>query len=252
MSSVSQSTLGNGKTIPFYDGNLTVPTEVEGSGIPYVDPVTTALIIPRKYCQLAAFYTPPVPGFQPFNDPRYTTAIFISEKATARRGGLVFFDRIFATIPPNRIEQRLIPFTLPGQSAVRMGAGGAIGWDPYGVASPKTRRASAQVQYQYAYTPQGIETDPINIFGGIAELQLSQITFEGKVVDFVGEVWAPGGTRYLSKNQTEPQFVYQGTTTPANLLAFEGQPWLEAIEIKRWMGQIWECAKVFIPPGGVF
>lgn len=252
MSTVSKSTLGNGRSIPFYDGNLTAPTEIEGSGVVEVDPVTTARIIKRKYCQLMANYQPPAPGFQPFTDLQYTTAIFISEKATTNRNGLTYFERVFATIPPNRTERRLIPFTLPGQSAVRMGLGGAIGWDPYGVAGPRTRRAAAQVQYQYAFTPSGISTDPLSIFGTVANLQLSQITFQGKVVDFVGDVWAPAGTSYLSANRTSPLYVYQGSTTPPNISAFSGTPWLESIEIKRWMGQIWECALVLIPPGGVF
>lgn len=252
MSSVSKTTLGNGKSIPFYDGNLTVPTEIEGSGAVDVDPVTSALIIKRKYCQLMANYQPPIPGFATYKDLQFTTAIFISEKVVANRNGLTYFDRVFATIPPNRSERRLIPFTLPGQSAVRMGAGGAIGWDPYGVAAPKTRRVAAVVSFQYAYTPDGILADPINVFGGVPQLQLSQITYKGKVVDFVGDVFVPAGTNYLSNNRTAPAYVYEGSTTPPNISAFSGVSWLESIEIKRWMGQIWECALVSVPPGGVF
>jgi hypothetical protein len=253
MSTASISTQGNGRTIPFYDGPITAPVEIEGSGVQDIDEVTTATTIKRKFAVLKPFYRPANPATQVITDFYNPAAYLIKETVRDIRGGLVFYDRIFSTVPPNRIDERLVSFTLPGQCAPIVSNGYVSGWDKYGGGAPTTRRVLAQVQYYYEYNVDGISQDPANLFPQLSNPNiLSAITYNGKVVDFVGQVFAKTGTQSLPGNKVQPLYTPQGYTVPPNLQAYLNQQWLDSVELKRWKGQIWELAMVYIPAGQVF
>ena len=224
----------------FYDGPLTFPVEVEGSGEIQVDPITTTQVLTRKYAQLRATYQPPIIGFAPFNDLQFPNAYFVSENVEKIEGALVFFKRTFCTIPPPRTEQRLISFTYPGASKFNSSAtsGQPIGWNQYGTAYPKTRLVNASVLYLYALQT-GINVDPGQLF---LPIQPSSITYQGKLVDFVGSVYAPTGNRFLPSNKVESGWAFQGTTNPVSYAAVI--PWIISVEQRRFMGPVWEQAVV--------
>lgn len=228
----------------FYDGPLALPAEIEGSGSIQVDPITTTQILTRKYAQLKTVYQPPVIGSSSFNDTIFSQAFFVSEHVDDIRGGLVFFHRIFCTVPPPRTESRLISFTYPGRSQAYFSNGKAIGWNAYGAAAPKTRLVSATVLFTYALQL-NIVTDPSTIFAGIS--QPSSITFNGKLVDYTGDVYTPSGTVYLPGNRAQAGWLIAGTIPTAS-----ATPWIISIEQKRFMGPVWEQAIVQLTSGLAF
>lgn len=229
--------------IIFYDGNLGSPQEVEGSGQIHVDQVTTTTVITRKYAVWTKNYIAPIPGFISFVDPQYPAAYFVDEKIERITNGVTFFTRVFCNLPPGRIEQRLISFTYPGLSGFSPSAlsGQPIAWSPYGKAPPKTRLVSAQVVFSYAAVPNNT-VDPTGLFPNFANVQPSSITYNGKLVDFTGDVYVRSGTAYLGGNKAESQWVIQGTTSPASYSTVV--PWIVSAGLRRYMGPIWELEVV--------
>ena len=232
----------------FYDGPLTLPTEVEGSGAIALDSITQAQVLTRKYVQLQSLYVPPIPNSSSYPDKIFPGLWFVSEKIDKIENGLTCFTRIFCSVPMPRVERRLISFTYPGRSAAytSRSSGGYIGWNQYGGGAPKTRLEPVQVQYTYVLVVSPI-LDPYNVFPNPP--QPSAITYNGKLVDFVGDVYAPSGPSYQSGNRVEQSWAYQGTTSPSGGQIGSVVPWVIAVDQRRYMGPIWEQAVTQFPNG---
>ena len=231
----------------FYDGNIAAPIEIEGSGEIQVDPITTGQVLTRKYAVLRTNYQPPTPGFQPFVDGRLNSAYFVDEKVQKIEGSATFFNRRYATIPPNRTETRLVSFTYPGVSGFIGSAAFPSGWSPYAGGYPKTKLVQATVLYTYAIQ-KTILTDPGPIF--TPTVALSNITYQGKIVDYYGSVYVSAGVQSLPGNKAQTVFVYQGATTPVT--AATVIPWVISVEQRRFLGPIWEQAVVQFTNGLAF
>lgn len=244
-----------------YDGFFDVPQEIEGTGMISTDPITRSKIIVRSYVVKTAFYQPllytnpalPVPDAV-VKDVQFPTAILVEENAGQIVGPLFYFTRVFAEIPVDRTEPRLVAFAQPGQAAAQFSqyrGGGAISWNQYGGGQPYTRNVLSSVAYSYKTNPNNFVIPPI-----------TRITYQGPIgfsspapVDFVGDVYAYFGNRTFitapitgfsvgdGTNVTEPNWVLQGSTNPRVLPA----SWLMEVSIERWRGTIWEMAVVTVP-----
>ena len=213
--------------IPIVDGTFTYAREIEGSPSKATDPVTGSLLITRRYVILTANYRPLAAGAL---DPVFRDAVLINETTDQVIGVLTFFTRNYAQIPATRTEPRRMAFTMPGKSAVQISeiTGAAVGWNPYGEASPYTRDVTATAVISYELNPT------------VVLEQLSVATYRGAPVDYIGEVWVfvgnvevprPGGVVI-----TEPRFRFAGFT---NYL-FVPTLWIAEISLQRWLGPIWE------------
>jgi hypothetical protein len=222
---------------PLIDGFFDTPREVEGSPWFSVDEVTLSFTIKRKYAQRTATYQPTTINFP---DPVFPLAIFISENTADIQGPIMWFERIFSTVPNPRVESREIPFTRPGQSAAILSGltNLPVGWNQYGTCQPNPRLRIATVNFTYNIGP---------TFNAPAQ---SQITYNGSPVDYFGPVLVPGPYVVVANNLpvggkliVEQRWISAGNTSPAVL----GFTWIQDINISRWKGPIWQMEVISIP-----
>lgn len=236
-----------------YDGDFSVPVEINGSPIISTDPVTRSKTIVRSYAVWKAYYNPLIYGtFQRIPDRQYPTAILIEEVPQQTEGPWFFFQRVYAEIPASRTEPQVYGFPMPGKSSVTLSAqtGRPVNWRQYGNGSPYTRAILASVAYTYAAGDPGV--------GGASLFtipELTRITYNSPTglisVDYVGDVYEFAGTRIITAIQggisvlvgAEPSFVLVGSTSPRTIPA----QWVQEVNVRRWRGSIWEMAVITIP-----
>ncbi|MBS0328216.1 MAG: hypothetical protein JSR30_00055 [Proteobacteria bacterium] len=233
--------------INIIDGDFTIPREVEGSGVFYIDEITRAKILTRKYCVERALFQPLLTDdLAPVKDYQYPSCILVEERPDSAPGRLLFFTRTFAEVPASRTETRTVAFTQPGLSQALFSDYSklAIWWNQYGGSQPYTRNAVATVAYSY-------KTDPTTF----VVPDISRITYRGAPVDYAGDVYVYVGNRVVVTGPitglstadgqiiVEPKWLLQGSTVPRTLPA----NWILDTQINRWRGTIWEMAVITVP-----
>lgn len=208
--------------MPYYDGDFSNPREVDGSGVrEFSEHNTEDFILTRVLVQSASEYKAmPIST----TDSVYKKAYLVKEFETRRIGGLVYFTRVFATIPSSRSERQEMVFVFPGQSAViSTVVNGALvrRWDRHGRKRPSSvyREALVSISYSLGAPVTGLPT---------------QITFEGQPVDFVGTVYSEDGLEFL------------GSTSP--LIA--PSTFIVSDVARRWRGDIWERTRITVSRTG--
>lgn len=204
--------------MPYYDGNFSSARELEGSGIREFSEFNTAdFILTRFFAQDAATYKPlPLSA----KDAVYKNAFMVKEFETRRSGGLVYYTRIFATVPSSRSERQEVAFTFPGKSSLvttTVNGEPVRRWDRYGRARPSTVFREALVQYSYSI---GAPTTGLP----------TQISYDGQPVDFVGRVYSEDGSDYL------------GSTSPLT----EPGTFVMSDVARIWRGDIWERTRISV------
>lgn len=221
-----------------FDGDFDFPIAIEGGPLTSVDEVTKAQIITRFFVVKKSKYVPLTQGTV---DPTIRDAYLITETPNSASGPLLFFQRVYSTLPPARTEPRTISFSLLGKSSVDRSAvtGAAIGWNQYGEAAPNTRDVNATVEISYAIDPNTFVRPPI-----------TKNSYNGNPVDFRGFVYKYVGNVVVSPELTEPRWTLAGST----FFALYPALWIQEVNVSRWRGPIWqmEVVKVFPNETGFF
>lgn len=208
--------------MPYYDRNFAVAMEVQGSGQrSFSDVNTRDFLLVRIYVQLASAYKP-LPISTP--DAIYKDAYLVEESEERRDGGLVYFRRLYATVPSSRSERQEMVFVFPGQSAIVSSVvnGARVSrWDRYGAKRPASTYREALVQISYS-------------LGAPSTSLPTQITFDDQPVDFVGSVYSEDGSEFL------------GHTSP--LIA--PSTFIVSDVARRWRGNIWERTRISVSRSG--
>lgn len=227
---------------PVYNGTFTTAQEVEPSPIVSTDEITRALLVVRTYAVGVSNYTPQAQGTP---DPKYGSTYLINETDAGIQGPVKFFNRNYAQVPSARTEVRMIPFTMPGKAAVVISdlSSLPIGWNPYGAAAPFTQQLLADVDFSYAYVTPGS-----NPRGAFTIPALTELVFDGRVVDYTGDVYESVGQATVVQggglpDVIEERFQYVGTVSGWS----PGGDWTVSVEIRRWRGPIWEMEVVTVP-----
>lgn len=227
---------------PIYDGNFSTAQEVHPSPVISTDEITRSRLWFRTMAVGVSSYVAQAQGTA---DPYISGGYLINESDAGIVGPVKFYQRNYAEVPGTRMEVRMIPFTMPGKSAVVTSdiSSLPIGWNPYGVAAPFTQQMLADVDYSYVFVPTG--TNPRSLF---TIPDLTQLTFDDRVVDYTGDVYESIGQATVVQGGglpdiIEERYAYAGTVTGWS----EGQDWVVSVDIRRWRGPIWEMEVVTVP-----
>lgn len=192
------------------------PVEIEGSGVRVFEPFDNiSFSVTRNFVQLRNAYQPMALTTA---DYQYRNAFLVDERENQRAAGLVWFTRVFATLPPTRFEKELTAYSFPGESQFlsTLNADGSVtrSWNPYGRKRPGTVYRNATVTISYSIGPVTTELP-------------TQILFAGSPVDFVGSVMTSDGQQLL------------GYTVPS----FAPNTYIVSDTCERWKGNLWERRK---------
>ena len=240
-----------------YDGDFSVPVEVNGSPMISTDPITRSKTIVRKYAVWKAFYNPLIYGaFTKIPDRQFPTAILIEEVPEQVDGPFFWFQRVFCEIPGDRTEPLVYAFPMPGKSAVTLSAltGKPVNWRQYGNGSPYTRAILSRVDYTYRAGDPGPSGSLLFTIPTLTRITYNSVT--GPIsVDYVGQVYEFAGSRAITQQQggitvlsnAEPDFVLVGSTVPATI----PEQWIQEVSVRRWRGAIWEMSTITVPTAGL-
>ncbi len=240
-----------------YDGDFSVPVEVNGSPMISTDPITRSKTIVRSYAVWKAFYNPLIYGtFQRIPDRQFPTAILIEEIQQQVDGPFFWFQRVYCEVPGDRTEPLVYAFPMPGKSAVTLSTltGRAVNWRQYGNGAPYTRAVLSRVDFTYKAGDPGADGTLLFTIPALTRIVYNSV--QGPIsVDYVGDVYEYAGTRAIVSQQggisvltnAEPNFVFVGSTVPRTIPT----SWIQEVTIRRWRGAIWEMATITVPTAGL-
>lgn len=197
----------------YLNGNFNGPRQISGSGVRvYSEFNNSDFTVTRNYVQLASAFTPLAKNTP---DSVFKTAYLIEENQTAVWGDLVWFTRVYASLPIQRTSSREVSFTRVGRSGAYFSKKGVLLWGKYANGEPSTVIAQGTVLVRYYLTKPTVGTP-------------TQVTFQGQVVDYAGVVYR------VDEDGTAGAFL--GATSPSN----PPSSYLISDVARPWRGAMWE------------